>query len=351
MGTKIRTEAEKLPLWKRAMFTVIGLLCSLAIAVAALLFVDLYLHHKFDKVGTVNRRGYRGSIVGEKKPRELRLVVLGGSTAYGYGVGPKESFPAQLENELRAYTKRPVTVVNLASNGAGAYYFLPTLQDYAYLDYDDVILYEGYNDLTEYSNPELRNLSMPRRDSPIFRAFGYYPITPLILTEKIAVMRSHGKPGAADGEKRIVFRPGLADRTKAGALDAAANVSRKLNDQLSRPSGQSAFQPLEDCSVRGVFYCGCVRVAIEYATTNNHHVFVVSQPYISPDHIQQQHELASMIAKRFGSSRNVTYVNLGDAINLHDRNLVYDGMHLVAAGNRIIAKRLAMTVASALGLQ
>ena len=42
--------------------------------------------------------------------------MLGGSTVFGYGVGWKESIPAQLESRLQARLGRPVTVVNLGFN-------------------------------------------------------------------------------------------------------------------------------------------------------------------------------------------------------------------------------------------
>ena len=73
--------------------------------------------------------------------------MLGGSTVFGYGVAWNESIPAQLEPRLQARLGRPVTVVNLGFNNEGAYAFVPNLEDFAYLDYDVIVLYEGYNDL------------------------------------------------------------------------------------------------------------------------------------------------------------------------------------------------------------
>ena len=40
--------------------------------------------------------------------------------------------------------------------------------------------------------------------------------------------------------------------------------------------------------------------------------------------------------------------DLGDAIDLHNRALCYDGMHLTGAGNRRIAERLAAPVSAML---
>ena len=101
-----------------------------------------------------------------KQPGELRVVMLGGSTVFGYGVAWEESIAPQLEARLREKLNRPVTVVNLGFNNEGAYAFVPNLEDFAYLDYDVIVLYEGYNDLP---GDEGVNRSVYRRDSAIYR--------------------------------------------------------------------------------------------------------------------------------------------------------------------------------------
>ena len=57
-------------------------------ATAALLALDLYVHAKFDDYAGTNIWGYRGSVVGTKQDGERRVAVVGGSTAFGYGVTP-----------------------------------------------------------------------------------------------------------------------------------------------------------------------------------------------------------------------------------------------------------------------
>ena len=81
-----------------------------------------------------------------------------------------DAFPAQLEADLRPLSNdhAPVTVVNLGMNSQGAYSFRFALEDYVKLDYDTVVLYEGYNDLGREPN-----LTVGRRESPVFRWTGY----------------------------------------------------------------------------------------------------------------------------------------------------------------------------------
>ena len=47
-----------------------------------------------------------------------------------------------------------------------------------------------------------------------------------------------------------------------------------------------------------------------------------------------------MIARHFPNNPRVRYVDLRDAIDLKDTNIVFDGMHLNAEGNGTIAQGL-----------
>ena len=79
----------------------------------------------------------------------MRVVVLGGSTAFGYRVRPDESFPAALERRLRSRREQAISIANLAYNSESAVCFAPTLDHYAYLEPDVVLFYSGYNDLPD----------------------------------------------------------------------------------------------------------------------------------------------------------------------------------------------------------
>ncbi len=330
-------QRKKLTFGRKLLFSsILGVFFLLAAVVGVLVF-DLYLHHKFAG-STVNYRGYRGEIAGPKQPNELRLAVLGGSTAFGYGLPPEETFPALLEKRLRAQTGRPVKVVNLAYNNQGAYSFLPTLQDYEYLHYDGVILYEGYNDLQ-------LNTSAFRRDSPVFTTFGYYPIFPIVFSQKLKALRDGPVDQGSQGGK-TVFKPTLSDRAKAGALEGALKVTSSLNYQL-RETESTVGVHSPYCSDKWAFYCNNVGAALDYAVSHHKPAIVVGQPYIAPLHREQQSELASMIQKKYAGSAIVRYVNLGDAVDLHNPALAYDGMHLLPAGNQIIANSLVGPVLSA----
>src|SRR5205085_1719314 len=82
---------------RKAVFALVAMTLSLVFSLGVLLAADIYVHRKFQTSAGVNIWGYRGPTVGRKTPGERRIAVLGGSTAFGYGVHWNESFPSVLE--------------------------------------------------------------------------------------------------------------------------------------------------------------------------------------------------------------------------------------------------------------
>jgi hypothetical protein len=336
---------------RRLAFACVAILLSIVGSVAALLALDLYAHHRVERTAGLNIWGYRGPIVGAKRPGEVRIAFLGGSTMFGYGVSAAEAIPAVVEQTLqRSWADLPpVSAVNLAYNGEGAYAFAFVLEDFGFLDYDLVVLYEGYNDLM--GDPRGPNTMVFRQQSAIFRLTGYYPILPLVLREKAMALRAGGDLAAAyDGERvgKTVFRPSMVERTSAAALDAATLVSESLGRQLGRfveaPSGR--IEPSRaGCAYPWGEYCQSVYDAITHARARGAQVVVVSQPRarepVAQRHREQQDALRDMVARHFRGDGAVHYVDMSDAVDLSDPALCYDGMHLTPAGNRQLGGALA----------
>lgn len=327
----------------RARFVVFALASvamSLVLCLAVLLAIDVYVHGKFDRTG-VNIWGYRGATVGRKRPGEFRVVVAGGSTVLGYGLPPDAAFPHQLELALngRDASASRFRVVNLGFSNEGAYSFRFTLADYAYLDYDLTILYEGYNDL---GGP---NLSTRRRDAALFRWFGYFPMLPLVATEKMRALRSGDLRAAYRGEK-TTFRPNAVARTEATLLQASVALYDSIEAQAARwrPESAPAVPDDDGCSPYWAFYCHSVHAGIDAALARHSRVIVVTQPYLEHSHRAQQEELRGMLARRYASNPLVKYVNLGDAVSVRDPQMCWDGMHLTERGNEIIGRALAPSV-------
>jgi hypothetical protein len=191
--------------------------------------------------------------------------------------------------------------------------------------------------------PGVVNHYLWRRQSPVFRLTGYFPVLPLVFREKAMALRAGGDLNAAyRGE--VGFKPGLATQATAAALASAANVADALEKRLGVLSRGTplSHQPVDEKS--WTTYTDSVLAATAFARAHGVRVVVVTQPYVSDAHVSQQRALSAALATRFGSDAAVRYVNLGDAVNLQDRAVAYDGLHLVAPANRTIAERLQATV-------
>ncbi len=313
-------------------FALAAVALSFVLAIAAFFAADTYSHAKFDGVVGLNREGYRGLLVPHSHPDIKRVVVLGGSTAFGYGVPWQDAWPNQLQILLANGTQ----VVNLGYNAEGAASFRPTLEDYAYLTPDLVILYEGYNDLAWSDGYGVVNSQVYRRQSPLFRWTGYYAILPLVLHEKWLAVSAGGRLDEAYRSEKIIFHPTLAQRTAGGLLGVADVVTRQVTGPLTMP-------PPPHVTVALVApYIQHVEDAVLWAHDRNIPLVVVGQPLIREDHQRQQAALAAHLETFRPWVPTVRY--LQTALDLHDTALAFDGMHLTAAGNKKIAEAVAPVV-------
>ncbi len=342
-----------MPFSRRTRFALGAVVLGTLLPCVSLLLVDLHLHHKFERGVLYNAWGYRGPALGRKAPGEYRVAVLGGSAAYGFGVAWEDSMPRLLEERLAA-SRPSMRVVNLAYNGQGAYAFVPTMEDYAYLKYDMVVLYESYNDLL--SDPARPTRSVFRRESPVFRLTGYLPIFSIVAREKASVMLYGDTRAVYQGAQhaQTVFTPGLARKSSAEILRSAAAIQDSLERQFDHVIAHPSAPPLDEipiggCSGTFAAYCGLEYHAVQVARARNLKVLVVTQPYVPSGrlreaHMAQQRELALMVDRNFKADRGVAYVNLGDTVDLADPALAFDRMHLTRAGNDRIAEALAPVV-------
>jgi lysophospholipase L1-like esterase len=296
---------------------------STAVTFSILLGADLYLHHKHE----INLWGYRGPAVGQKQPGEKRIVVLGGSTAWGYGLAVAQSFPGQLQQRFAerfgSEGGPPINVLNLAYNAEGAYSFKYTLRDYDYLDYDVVLIYSGYNDLWE------QNLFVNRHRSPIFIWTGYLPLLPSLTADKIEIWRNRRRK---ENKPIVIAPPGEDDPD-----------TRQRLDQLIG-SGPSDANSSQGNYAKWQFYCEQIYAATDLALKRGKRVLIVTEPYLNDNQVEQQRTLEDMLTKRFTGQASLRYLNLGRTVDVRDRSLSWDGMHLTEEGNRRIAEALTQPV-------
>ena len=335
---------------RKVVFALIAFGIGMSIAMIGLLGADLYVHHRAERSAGLNRWGYRGPVLGRKQSGEVRVAMFGGSTMFGYGVLWNEALPAQLEQIVQQREDgHAIHTINLGYNNEGAYALVPTMQDFAWLDFDVVIFYIGYNDLMGDGGP---NRALYRHESPVFRLTGYYPILPLYLNEKALMLRTGGQLEAAykneSAANKTVFRPGLAARTSATAMEAVSTVIGAVGNSLDdvAPASAATVAPSNaGCSPPWVAYCDSVFRAVTYARAHGMTVVVASQPLgVGADflgkQVSQQKALADLMARRFGNDAGTVYVNLGPAVDVSNPSYSFDQMHLGAAGNRIVAQAL-----------
>jgi hypothetical protein len=330
---------------RRRLFAASAVLLSLLGAGGAALAADVYLHRKYERSSLVNIWGYRGPTRRAKQRGEFRVVVLGGSAAFGFGVNWDEAMPHHLEQRLNAtgtgegspLGAANFSVVNLAFNSESAASFRPTLEDYRFLDYDLAILYEGYNDLLE--RPKTDSF---RRSSLMFRWTGYMPVLPMVARERYFEWRYHGDIAQGyrgEAAAQTVFRPGDAQ----AAREAAASLTEQLGILSDSPDTSAAH-----CRGDWMNYCRTVIDAVREARGRGTLVLVASQPFISDRHVQQQTALQAAISHEFGEDPGVRFANLGRTIDLKDASLAFDGLHLTPEGNRRLSLAMADEVIAVL---
>src|SRR5437867_4896452 len=177
---------------------------------AATMIVDVRAHTREEDLRGVNIWGYRGKP--HLKSVGLRVAVIGGSAAYGYGVDWTNSFPSYLESLMdRAPRKDPTMkfdILTLAAVGDGPASYVATLRKYAYLQPHALCLYDGFAGLGVTGSGGARSASR------IFGATGYFPIAGLFA----------GGP-ALNAADRAVVDPILRD--KATGDVSCAGESRR----------------------------------------------------------------------------------------------------------------------------
>ncbi|MFA5410243.1 MAG: SGNH/GDSL hydrolase family protein [Candidatus Omnitrophota bacterium] len=330
---------------KYAVFTVLFIMILTALSLGLIIAADMYYHNKFLQHHGLNYRGYRGRVVGSKRGNEIRIIMLGGSSAFGYGVHYNEALPYRLEEELQNYCNsnginKKVTVINLGYNNEGAYAFYFNLKDFLYLKYDYVIFYDGYNDLG------IGNVTVYRHSNPVFRAFKYMPILPLIIEEKKMVLQSGGRLEDMYLGKKIVFTPSPKEKIQINILNSALKVYNTFDNFANRVSRVSdkEFDMGQIKKDKWAWYKYYMKKAIDFALGCDKKAVVITQPYISDEHREQQGSLKKTIFNTYKDNKNFLYLNLGEAISLKEGLLTFDGMHLNADGCKKMAAIIAQKI-------
>jgi hypothetical protein len=162
-------------------------------------------------------------------------------------------------------------------------------------------------------------------------------------------VRAGGDLGAAYHD-RVAFQSSLAARATAVALDRAAAIADRPGFDVGPFSGDAARTPTgteQEDTITLHQYANRLLDGVAFARQLGAAVIVVTQPYISDAREVAARALASARALAFPTDPAVQYVNLGTTVDLRDRAIAYDGLHLVAAGHEAIARHLVEPVLNA----
>jgi hypothetical protein len=292
------------------------------LVIAALLTVvaDQVAHRKVERLGGVNVWGYRGPVLHQKKPLEIRLAVVGGDLAFGWGVAASEALaPAIREYVALAIpnsrrSDHVVTAVNLGAQGLPPSDYASWIEHYASLRPDVICIVV---DPSGHSLVQSRFL--PARRSAFFRAFGYSEILPLVLEEK--------------GE-RLQFAPvRLAGRALArtdGLFSAAESADRT-------PVDEKAYLTALESSIRA---------AVRTATAG---VVVVTAPYAEPTSFDRQ-GVKDLVGLTFADAP-VRVVDLGDDPAMRSTALRLNAFDFSAGGHAAAATVITPVVIGLLHLE
>jgi hypothetical protein len=192
-----------------AAVAVIEAVVFVAIAAVAL---DLRAHYHVEDLGGVNVWGYRGPVMPRKQPNEIRIAMVGGDLAFGWGVAATETLPyfvrrlvaLDFANNRVAISS---TAVNLSARGLDPSEYADWLSRFAYLQPDVVFVLPD-----PPAHPTGGDRFLPDRHSWFFTRLGYSPILPLVVAEKSEAIGSPLLRTAAHVLERIDVQ---SDRSRA----------------------------------------------------------------------------------------------------------------------------------------
>jgi lysophospholipase L1-like esterase len=288
------------------------ILYTLIFYIFVILSIDIIVGNKINKkYQGWNFQGFRGEIKLFKKKDYKRIAFFGGSGVMGWGLNYKEAFPYVIEKKLKNLN---VDVVNLGLQGNGIAGINYDIAKYEYLDYDFAVIYNGYVDCTVKGF----NSSSTRLKSFFFKYFNYLPMLPLYLEEKIQLVLGNDlNEYYAKKAKKNRNQPIICFQQKTD-IKMTTSQKKKFIDHMNK------------------FYVIKLNQAMSYLEKKNKKVIIVIQPKYF-DEKQEIHH--SMILKNVMRYKNVYVLNL-DKIDILDKKIAYDPLHLTKHGSNLIADEI-----------
>jgi hypothetical protein len=313
-----------------------------ALAATLTLALDMYAHKRVEAFGGVNYWGYKGPVVNLKQPKEIRIVIVGGTRAFGWGA-PSSALVSEVRRLIMLTTDRPggelrpVVVINLARPGALADSYPATIEHFSGLQPDYICLYDDLG---------VRGAE-PADESGVFALTGYAPALPLVLREKGMVwryddvkagyLRDPSSRTGDDGAGSPVRRAAGSTLEWAGARLGAADRF------IARTMGRHDVEPGDAASLT---HGEAMSAAIAAAHRHARGVVVAVSPAETAEQQRNLTALTRQIDNEPGAAAWFRFVDLGAEPALYDEALRVDGWNYASAGIALVANRIAPALLS-----
>lgn len=312
---------------------------AVAFGAIALVALDLYAHKRIETVAGLNIWGYRGPVAHQKEPREIRLVVVGGSRAFGLGSAASWTVATVVRQQVMLATDRPgrevrqVVPITLAWPGAMPDSYAATLTRFAYLNPDYICIYD---DLGVGGAP------LREETSGLFARTGYWPALPTAFQEKGMLWRFGSVRAGYDRRAAPSAMPGALRRTAGAALQLAGGV-------LSNADRLVARSPTPHSGDDAARYADEVLQAVDFALTKSRGVVVAISPAESPRQASNASAVLPRLAARAASTRQLRLVNLAEEPLLLDPSQRLDDWNYGGDAIAAAAKKIAPAVIELIG--
>tara|TARA_B100000963_G_scaffold361331_1_gene396204 strand:- start:328 stop:1377 length:1050 start_codon:yes stop_codon:yes gene_type:complete len=335
-----------------------SIILSIFIGIITLLLIysaDRIVGNKFNKIyAGWNTEGYRGELKKEKDKNTKRIIALGGSTTFGYGTKSNESWPFLLEQKFISNNK-DVDIVNLGGLSHGIWAIYKDIIHYEYLNYDYVIIFNGYNDV----NPNILAQYSKRHNNPIFKNFGYLPTLDVYIYEKIALLLygdlekfyankyneaddifvfDSNKKQLTEEEnqklqkklEKLFIEKQIGTKEQIDQVDDKKKLDLEIDQAMVRKPDGSIEEPFKD-------YIDEYTKVLDYLTKKNVKIIVIHQPDLDNVILDLQKKKVESLLLNYP---DVLVLNFRNLIDLEDKKLSTDGMHLTYDGNKIISDEI-----------
>jgi hypothetical protein len=303
----------------------------IALACLTLVALDLYAHKRVDALAGMNIWGYRGAVAHQRQPREIRVVVIGGTRAFGLGMPASWTVATVVRQQVMLAIDRPgrelrdMVPLTLARPGALPDSYSSTLDHFAYLAPDFICIYD---DLGVGGAP------LPEERSGVFARTGYWPALPIVLQEKGMSWRFGTVSAGYARDDSGAKTSGWARRTAGAVLELAGDTLSTIDRSAARKaSPHGADNPQQ--------YATEVMNAVDVALRMSRGVVVA----VSPAEVRRQAANAAALLPRLEARAAVEprlrLVDLADEPLLHDASQRLDDWNLGGDAIGAAAKKIA----------